>query len=54
VDYRPVPFSPQLAQEPPHLPLCDADLLGCLLLRDRFLLGPLEGVQPVSLGLVHR
>jgi hypothetical protein len=34
MDYRSVPFPPQLAQEPPHLPRRDADLLGGLLLRD--------------------
>src|ERR1019366_3343136 len=38
----------------PHLPLCDADLLGSLLLRDQFLLGLLQGHQPVSLGLGHQ
>ena len=54
MDYRPVPFPPQLAQESPHLPLRDADLLGRLLLRDQFLLGLLQGHQPVSLGLGHQ
>jgi len=48
--FRSVPFPPQLAQEPPHLPLRDADHLGGLLLRDQFLLGPLQGIQPVPFG----
>jgi len=39
VNYHPVPFPPQLAQQSPHLPFRDADLFGCLLLRDQFLLG---------------
>jgi hypothetical protein len=34
MDYCPVPFPPQLAQQPPHLSLRDADFLGRLLLRD--------------------
>jgi len=51
---RPVSFLPQLAQQSPHLPFGDADLLGGLLLRDQLLLGPLQGIQPVSLGLVHQ
>lgn len=54
MDYGLVSFPPQLPQESPYLPLCDADLLGGLLLRDHFLLRPLEGIQPVSLGLVHQ
>jgi hypothetical protein len=54
MDYCLVPLPPQLSQESSHLPLCDADLLGSLLLRDHFLLRPLEGIQPVSLGLVHQ
>jgi len=54
MDYRLVPFPPQLAQEPPDLPLRDADLLGRLLLSDQFLLGLLQGHQPVSLGLGHQ
>jgi len=37
-----------------RLPFRDADLFGYLLLRDQFLLGPLQGLQPVSLGLVHQ
>jgi hypothetical protein len=51
---RPVSFLPQFAQQPPHLPLGDADLPGGLLLRDQFLLSPLEGIQPVPFGLVHQ
>jgi hypothetical protein len=47
-------FPPQLPQEPAHLPLGDADLLGSLLLRDQLLLGFLQGHQPVSLGLGHQ
>src|ERR1017187_3647846 len=54
MDYRLVSFPSQLSQESPHLPLCDADLLGSLLLRDQFLLGLLQGPQPVSLGLGHQ
>src|ERR1017187_5088296 len=54
MDYRLVSFPPQLPQESPHLPLGDADLLGSLLLRDQFLLGLLQGHQPVALGLGHQ
>jgi hypothetical protein len=54
MDYRPVSFPPQPAQESPYLPLRDADLLGGLLLSNQFLLGPLQGIQPVSVGLVHQ
>ena len=54
MDDRPVSFPPQLPQESPYLPLRDADLLGGLLLRNQFLLGLLQGHQPVSLGLVHQ
>jgi len=54
VDYRPVPFPSQLAQQTPHLPLCDADLFGCLSLRDQFLRGLFQGHQPVSFGLGHQ
>jgi hypothetical protein len=41
-------------KQPPLLPLCDADLLGGLLLGDQFVLGLLQGHQPVSLSLGHR
>lgn len=34
MDYRPVSFAPQLAQQSRHLPFGDAGLLGRLLLRD--------------------
>jgi hypothetical protein len=54
MDYRPVSFPPQLAQEPPHLSLRDAELFGGLFLGDQFLLGLLQGHQPVSLGLGHQ
>jgi hypothetical protein len=54
MDYRVVSSPPQFPQESPHLPLCDADLLGGLLLCDHFLLRPLHGIQPVSFGLVHQ
>src|ERR1019366_1102386 len=54
MDYRLIPFPPQLAQESPHLPLRDADLLGGLLLSDQFLLGLFQGHQPVSFGLGHQ
>src|ERR1035438_8007274 len=54
MDYRPVSLPPQLAQESPHLSLRDADLLGGLFLGDQFLLGLLQGPQPVSLGLGHQ
>src|ERR1019366_711111 len=54
MDSRLVSFPPHLPQESSHLPLRDADLLGSLLLRDQFLLGLLEGIQPVSLGLGHQ
>src|ERR1017187_6082196 len=43
IDYRLGSFPPQLPQNSPLLPLCDADLLGSLLLRDQFLLGLLQG-----------
>jgi hypothetical protein len=45
MDYRPISFPPQLAQESPHLSLRDADLLGGLLLGDQFLLGLLGSEQ---------
>jgi hypothetical protein len=54
MDHRPVSFPPQLAQESPYLPLRDTDLLGGLLLSNQFLLRPLQGIQPFSLGLVHQ
>src|SRR6266581_4764004 len=50
MDYRLVSFAPQFLQKPAHLPLGDAELLASLLLRDQFLLGFLQGHQPVSLG----
>ena len=43
MDYCLVLFPPQLAQEPSHLPLRVAHLLACLLLRDQFLVGLLQG-----------
>jgi hypothetical protein len=49
-----VPFPPQLAQQSPHLPFGNADLLGRLLLRNQFLLGLFQGHQPVSFGLRHQ
>jgi hypothetical protein len=52
MDYCPVRFSPRLAQQPPRLPLRDADLLGRLL--NQFLLGLFQGHQPVSFGLGHQ
>ncbi len=51
MDYYPIPFPAQLAQESPHLPRRDADLLGGLFLGDQSLLGLLQCLQPVSLGL---
>jgi hypothetical protein len=54
MDDRSVPLPSQLAQESPHLPLRDADLLGHLPLRNQSLLGFLQGHQPVSLGLGHQ
>jgi hypothetical protein len=54
MDDRLVSFPPQFAQESPHLSLRHADLRGCLLLGNQFLLGLLQGHQPVSLGLGHQ
>jgi hypothetical protein len=54
MDYRLVSFAPQFLHKPAHLPLGNADLLGSLFLRDQFLLGFLQGHQPVSLALGHQ
>ena len=54
MDDRPVSFVPQFAQEPSHLPVRNADLLGRLSLGNQFLLSPLQGIQPISFGLLHQ
>jgi hypothetical protein len=44
MDDRPISLLPQFVQEPPHVPLCDADFLGRPLPRNRFF----QGHQPVD------
>src|SRR5690242_7964699 len=51
---RPVSFLPPFAQEPSPLPVRDADLPGRLSLGNQFLLSPLQGIQPISFGLLYQ
>jgi hypothetical protein len=50
---HPISLLPQFVQEPPHVPLCDADILDRLLPRNQSFLGLFQGHQPVSIPLGH-